>query len=93
MACPYLEYRRDAAGGDGGASADADGAPDSAADASGAVDGERDAAGGRRFDGERAYCTVVDEFVQPMRADVCNDRYDLSHATHCEYYRGAEGAE
>jgi hypothetical protein len=38
-------------------------------------------------DETRAYCTVVDEFVQPMRADVCNDRYALEHATHCEIYR------
>jgi hypothetical protein len=40
---------------------------------------------------ERAYCTVVDGFVEPMRADICNDRYDLSHATHCEFFREAEG--
>jgi hypothetical protein len=26
-----------------------------------------------------------------MRADICNDRYDLSHATHCEFFREAEG--
>ena len=44
----------------------------------------------RTFDEARAYCTVVDRFVQPMRADVCNDRYDLNHADHCEIYREAE---
>jgi len=43
--------------------------------------------GGRSFDGERAFCTAIGEFVQPMRADVCNDRYDLHHAEHCEIYR------
>ncbi|WP_336036009.1 hypothetical protein [Halobacterium yunchengense] len=41
----------------------------------------------RTFDAERAFCTVTGSFVQPMRADVCNDRYDLHHADHCEIYR------
>jgi hypothetical protein len=45
---------------------------------------------GRSFDAERAYCTAVDSFVQPMRADICNDRYDLHHAADCEYYQAAE---
>jgi len=39
------------------------------------------------FDRERAYCTATASFVQPMRADVCNDRYDLDHERHCEIYR------
>ncbi|WP_247001871.1 hypothetical protein [Halosolutus gelatinilyticus] len=39
------------------------------------------------FDRERAYCTAADRFVQPMRADICNDRYDLVHSDHCEIYR------
>lgn len=50
----------------------------------------RDGDGSRSFDVPRAYCTVVEEFVQPMRADVCNDRYDLAHDTDCEYYLAAE---
>ena len=50
----------------------------------------RDEADGRSFDVERAYCTAVERFVQPMRADVCNDRYDLEHSTDCEYYLAAE---
>ena len=41
-------------------------------------------------DEERAFCTVVDAFVQPMRADICNDRYELDHTTDCEFYRNAE---
>lgn len=41
------------------------------------------------FDDERAYCTVADRFVQPMRADICNDRYALDHAQDCEIYRDA----
>ena len=41
---------------------------------------------GREFDTARAYCAITDEFVQPMRADVCNDRYDLDHAAHCEIF-------
>jgi hypothetical protein len=48
---------------------------------------------GRTFDEARAFCTVVGEFVQPMRADVCNDRYDLDHATHCEIYREYVGSD
>lgn len=40
------------------------------------------------FEEPRAFCTVVDEFVQPMRADICNDRYGLNHERHCEIYRG-----
>ncbi|MWG35866.1 hypothetical protein [Halomarina oriensis] len=51
----------------------------------------RAAAAEQSFDTERAYCTAVDAFVQPMRADVCNDRYALDHETDCEFYREAEG--
>ena len=40
----------------------------------------------REFDEPRAYCSVVDRFVQPMRADVCTDRFDLAHDRHCEIY-------
>jgi len=40
-----------------------------------------------RFDAARAYCGAAERFVQPMRADICNDRYDLDHAEHCEIYR------
>lgn len=46
----------------------------------------RTSGGGASFDVARAYCTVTDAFVEPMRADVCNDRYDLDHAEHCEIY-------
>lgn len=42
------------------------------------------------FEEARAFCTVVDRFVEPMRADVCNDRFDLDHETHCEIYRDHE---
>ncbi|WP_430505230.1 hypothetical protein [Haloparvum sp. PAK95] len=49
----------------------------------------RSATDDREFDTERAYCTAADKFVQPMRADVCNDRYDLSHEAHCEIFREA----
>jgi len=40
-----------------------------------------------QFDEARAYCGAAERFVQPMRADICNDRYDLDHAAHCEIYR------
>ena len=45
---------------------------------------------GKEFDEGRAYCTVAETFVQAMRADICNDRYDLDHETDCEIYREAE---
>lgn len=48
---------------------------------------------GEQFDHTRAYCTVTDQFVQPMRADICNDRYDLDHSDHCEIYRENRGEE
>jgi len=41
---------------------------------------------GHEFDVARAYCTATDAFVQPMRADVCNDRFALDHATDCEIF-------
>ncbi|GCF14727.1 hypothetical protein Harman_26620 [Haloarcula mannanilytica] len=47
----------------------------------------RTAAGTQSFDHERAYCTAAETFVQPMRADICNDRYDLDHGQHCEIFR------
>lgn len=50
----------------------------------------RTAANDQEFDVARAYCTAAEEFVQPMRADICNDRYDLDHATDCEIYLSHE---
>ncbi|MDF9746209.1 hypothetical protein [Natrinema salsiterrestre] len=50
----------------------------------------RESAGDREFETERAYCDVVEEFVSPMRADVCNDRHELNHERDCEFYRDAE---
>ena len=38
------------------------------------------------FETARAYCTATETFVEPMRADICNDRYDLHHADDCEIY-------
>jgi hypothetical protein len=46
-----------------------------------------------QFDHERAYCAAAERFVQAMRADVCNDRYDLDHETDCEIYREHAGGE
>jgi len=50
----------------------------------------RDDDGERSFDHERAYCTVVGRFVEPMRADVCNARHGLAPRAHCEFYRDHE---
>jgi hypothetical protein len=51
-----------------------------------------DAEGGEASDGEpRAYCTAAEKFVQPMRADICNRRYELDPETDCEIYRDHEG--
>lgn len=55
------------------------------------VDGDDDENDdGEEFDHERAYCTAVDAFVQPMRADVCAKRYGLDPETDCEFYREAK---
>lgn len=45
------------------------------------------------FDHERPYCAAVDDFVSPMRADVCNDRHDFHHAEHCEFFPEGTPAE
>ena len=50
----------------------------------------RDAADDQAFDVARAYCTAAGQFVQPMRADICNDRYDLAHETDCEIFLAHE---
>jgi cephalosporin hydroxylase len=50
----------------------------------------REGAGEKTFETARAYCAVVDEFVEPMRADVCNARYGLAPDEHCEFYRAHE---
>jgi len=47
----------------------------------------RESAADREFDHGRAYCGAAEQFVQPMRADICNDRYDLAHGTDCGIYR------
>lgn len=46
----------------------------------------------RSFDVARAFCTVTDSFVQPMRADICNARYGLDPATDCEFYVEPDGS-
>ena len=53
----------------------------------------RESGADREFDVERAYCTVVEEFVQPVRADICNERYGLSPEHDCEYFREAAGLD
>lgn len=50
----------------------------------------RDSGDGIEFETERAYCTVADRFVEPMRADICNDRHELHHERHCEIFREHE---
>ncbi|MFB6140217.1 MAG: hypothetical protein ABEJ26_07255 [Halosimplex sp.] len=46
----------------------------------------RESGDGKSFDRERAYCEAAGRFVQPMRADVCNDRFELDHRSDCEIY-------
>ena len=50
----------------------------------------RESNGEQTFSTGRAYCGVVDRFVQPMRADVCNDRFDLRHDGDCEHFRATQ---
>jgi len=81
--CQYLEYRPPSDGSDGG---EADGTGD---DRLAEDDGvaEPDTNGPE----PRPYCTAADQFVQAMRADICNRRYGLDPETDCEFYRDAEG--
>lgn len=53
----------------------------------------RDADDEHEFDHERPYCAVTEEFVSPMKADICNDRFQFEHETDCEVYKAhvAEG--
>ncbi|MFC3476461.1 hypothetical protein [Halobacterium litoreum] len=41
------------------------------------------------FDHDRPYCAALEEFVSPMKADVCNDRHDFDHAEDCDVFRRA----
>ena len=50
----------------------------------------REEGDGNSFETARAFCTVTESFVQPMRADICNARYDLDPETDCEFYVEAE---
>jgi hypothetical protein len=45
--------------------------------------------GEHEFDHERPYCAVEEEFVSPMRADICNDRHDFDHEGDCDVYQRA----
>ncbi len=51
----------------------------------------RSDADGPPFDHDRPYCTAADRFVQPMRADICNDRYSLHHESDCEIFLEHQG--
>jgi hypothetical protein len=75
--CSYLEYRPLA---------------DESGDGEAGDDGAGEAEGNGADDRQpRAYCTAADQFVQAMRADVCNRRYGLSPETDCDIYRDHEG--
>lgn len=43
--------------------------------------------GDHEFEQERPFCTVQDEFVSPMKADICNDRFDFDHECDCEVFK------
>jgi hypothetical protein len=47
----------------------------------------RRADGDQEFDHERPYCAILGEFVSPVRADICNDRFDFDHERHCDVFR------
>lgn len=42
------------------------------------------------FPAARPYCTVAEQFVEPLRADICHDRWSFAHTAHCEIYRTHE---
>lgn len=43
--------------------------------------------GEHQFDHRRPYCGALGEFVSPMKADICNDRFEFDHCEHCEVYK------
>lgn len=47
---------------------------------------------GPAFDHQRPYCRVQETFVSPMRADICNDRFDFHHGVDCEVFKTHEAA-
>ena len=51
----------------------------------------RESDGEREFDTARAFCTVAGEFVQPVHADICNERYGLDPESDCEIFREHAG--
>jgi hypothetical protein len=53
----------------------------------------RETDGEQSFDTARAYCAVAERFVQPMRADICTERYGLDPAADCEIYRERAGLD
>lgn len=55
------------------------------------ADGSCDSNENTEFETPRAFCTVAETFVQPVRADICNERYGLHPEDDCEYFREHEG--
>ena len=46
----------------------------------------------RSFDHERAFCRLAGSFVRPVKADICNDRFEFDHREQCDLFREyAEG--
>jgi hypothetical protein len=43
--------------------------------------------GNQVFDHERPHCGVTEAFVSPMKADICNDRFEFDHECDCELYK------
>jgi len=49
--------------------------------------------GDREFDAARAFCTVADEFVRPVHADICHERYGLDPESDCGIFRDDAGLD
>lgn len=45
------------------------------------------------FDHDRPWCGADETFVSPMRADICNDRFEFDHTCNCEVYRRVSDEE
>jgi hypothetical protein len=45
------------------------------------------------FDHDRPWCGADESFVSPMRADICNDRFEFDHECDCEVYKRAVSEE
>jgi len=52
----------------------------------------RESDGTLEFDHERPFCAASEEFVSPVRADICNERHDFDYES-CPVYQAHASEE